>query len=356
MGADFLFGKMNPLTMITIGIPTYERTTYIKGALESCLRQNFSDFEILVKDTSSHRQIEEIVARFKDPRIRYTRNSSDMKITPKLNELVREGRGDWMLILCDDDELQPGYLEAMAAKFQKWPDATLFRSRYRLIDQSGNLIRLDQNSKEVMSAAEFLSRVFLPEKYFFKMNISGILFPRERLLELGGFAELPIPWHTDRLAWSMLAAHGYCVFEEKPLCNIRLHAGSITSSFGKDLTSALESDMISKHLFESFLQKVAKTIILEEDFRYLAEARRNLNTYMIRHFSRSLDHGFITYLSNQSLWGASHLQALFDKMKEVNVTSFPSLRFYYFLGLLPFALRNPLLKAFKNYKIKKWCA
>jgi hypothetical protein len=342
--------------MITIGIPTYERTTYIAGALESCLRQNYSNFEILINDTSSHDRIQDLAASYGSDKIRYIRNASGMAVTPKLNQLLAEARGDWMLILCDDDLLEPDYLKAMAAKIKSFPAATLYRCRYKIIDTQGGLLRLDREANEFMSPAEFLSRVFLPERFFFKMNISGILFPRRLLQLIGGFPDLSVPWHTDRLTWSLLASEGGCAYEKKPLCSVRLHPASLTSSFNSYLTSSLESDMTAKRIFEETLERVERRALNEEDRLHLFAARRNLESYMQRHLSRSLDHGFISQLSQeQSRSGVEQLYSLFEKMKEVRVSNFRSLPLYCALSFLPFPLRQPLLEQFKNYKIKKWC-
>src|SRR5688500_6710254 len=111
--------------MITIGIPTYERTSYIQGALESCLNQTHSDYEILLNDTSSHDRIQELAQSYGSDKIRILRNPATMTIMQKLNMLLREARGEWMLILCDDDLLSPGYLSAMAEKINQNPDATV---------------------------------------------------------------------------------------------------------------------------------------------------------------------------------------------------------------------------------------
>ncbi len=342
--------------MITIGIPAYERTKYIKGALESCLRQSGAHFEILINDTSNNDEIRQIADSLNSPKIRYLRNPVNTPVLTKFNQLVAQGRGDWMLILCDDDLLDPDYLSSMAVKMRQYPQATLFRSRYKLIDTEGRTLRLDNNCKEFMSAAEFLSRVFMPEKDFYKMNISGVLFPRELFLKLGGFPELPLAWHSDRLAWAILGGEGGCVFEERPLCSVRLHPGSITSSFNKKITSALESDLGAKRIFEGVLEKVGQSDLSKEDRRYLAEARKQLKIYMSRHLTRSLDHGFIANLSEKSKARMGQFQALIQQMKELQIGHFPSLPFYYVLSRLPFALREPLLVRLKDYKIRKWCA
>ncbi len=339
--------------MITIGIPVYRRTDFIDQALKSCLEQTFRDFEIIVLDSSPSDDLREKIEQYPDERIRYHRVSPATGITKKLNMLVQMAGTPWMMILCDDDYLEPGFLEAMAGRIRENPDATLFRCRYRLIDREGRTIRLDKNCKTVMPPAEFLSRVLMPEKHFFKMNISGILFPRQTLADLGGFVDLKIPWHTERVTWTLLVSRGYCVFEDQPLCNIRLHPGSITSSFESDYLSSIYSDIEARRIFEDILNYIEQRSSAEADFRCLEEARQNLESYMERHMSRSLDRGFLAFLSQPK--SQSQIDTLFSKMEELSLPAFPSSRMYAFLSRTPFFLRMPILQVLRYYKIHKWC-
>lgn len=339
--------------MITIGIPVYKRTFYIADLLDRCLKQTYSDYEILISDSSPDDAIQKIVRSFDSGRIRYMRKPADTRITAKLNDLVKNGRGSHMLILCDDDQIETDYLKAMDALIRAYPGATLYRCRYRLIDRQGNLMRLDRLSPKYMSPPDFLRHVLLHEKEFFKMNITGLVFPRELFIKKGGFVELPVPWHTDRLAWSTLAAEGGCAFEERPLCSIRLHEGSITSSFGSDLPSSLESDLRARKLFTSLIDRTAERYKSASDRQMLEEARRNLRVYMQRHLARSLDHGFLASLSERSRV-YEKVKALYSRMKDLEVGTFRSARIYYLLGALPQGIRLPMVNAVKHYKVKKW--
>lgn len=341
--------------MISIGLPIYERAAYVRGALDSCLQQTFPDYEVLIGDTSQKNILKTVVQDFGSDKFRYFHFPTQTELITKLNYLLHLAKGDWMLILCDDDLLEPDYLQAMEARIRQWPEAALFRCRYRLIDQNGKLLRLDQKSKAFMPPAEFLSRIFLPEKYFFKMNISGILFARKLLLRMGGFPKAPVPWHTDRLTWARLAAEGGCVFEEEPLCSIRLHSASLTSRFNLDYLSSLESDLASQKLFEKIIDTATQRARSAEDHEYLLQARKNLNIYMERQLSRSFDHAFMAQLSEPRTNCFKILPSLFQTMEALRIHAFPSTAIYRVLGCLPFGLREPLVRAFKEYKVRKWC-
>jgi glycosyltransferase involved in cell wall biosynthesis len=343
--------------MYSIGIPIFNRTVYLRDVLYRCIHQTYQgSYEIVIADSSDHDRVKAIVDSFNCSKIRYLRYPSSIQLTAKLNALVEQCQGDSMLILCDDDLLDVDYLKKMAENIADFPDATLFRCRYKLIDKDGKLLRLDQLCQRHMTPAEFMRSVFLKEKEFFKMNISGIIFPRKLFKELGSFKDLPVPWHTERIAWTMLAAQGGCVFEEQSLCSIRLHSGSITSTFNPDLTSSIESDLISRKVFNEIISEVEQKMELSgENKRLIAEARLNLDLYMERHMARSLDHGFISFLSDNQQKAFQRMITLFSKMKEFGIPPFASAKMYFCLSLLPFMLRQPILNALKHYKIRKWC-
>ncbi|HTL46597.1 MAG TPA: glycosyltransferase family A protein, partial [Verrucomicrobiae bacterium] len=276
--------------MISIAIPAYNRSHYIRSAIQSCLDQTHPDFEVVLGDSSPHGKIREIAESFRSSRLRYLSYDPSTELTAKLNLLLNEARGEWMLILCDDDLLAPQYLDRMLAGIREFPQATLFRPRYRLIDSEGQELRVDLPCQRYMSPVEFVNKVLMPEKYFFKMNITGILFRREHLLSKGGFPVLPVPWHTDRLTWTMLASQGGCVFDAEPTCSIRLHAGSVTSSFVKHVVNSVDSDLKAKRIFMEIIEELDARYASADEKRLIASARINLVRYMGRHLSRTFDH------------------------------------------------------------------
>ena len=57
----------------SITIPAY-KAAFLPEAIESCLAQTYSDFELIVVDDASPEDIAGIVHRYEDRRIKYYRN------------------------------------------------------------------------------------------------------------------------------------------------------------------------------------------------------------------------------------------------------------------------------------------
>lgn len=103
--------------LVSIGIPTFERVATLRRALASALAQSYSPLEVVISDNSSHDGTEElcIAAAVQDARVRYLRQERNRGSTANFNELFEACRGDYVLMLADDDWLDPDYVAACLA-------------------------------------------------------------------------------------------------------------------------------------------------------------------------------------------------------------------------------------------------
>jgi glycosyltransferase involved in cell wall biosynthesis len=51
---------------ISICIPAYKRTNYLKRLLDSIVLQNFHDFEVIISDDSNDNSVSELIHDFKE--------------------------------------------------------------------------------------------------------------------------------------------------------------------------------------------------------------------------------------------------------------------------------------------------
>ena len=95
------------LPLATILIPTFNRSVLLGQALESALVQSYSNLEIIVRDNASSDDTSEIVSQYAtDHRLRYVRNTQNIGLVRNWEKgVVKETKGDWFLILSDDDYL-----------------------------------------------------------------------------------------------------------------------------------------------------------------------------------------------------------------------------------------------------------
>ena len=104
---------------ITVFIPTYKRYDLFKEALKSVMRQKPVDFQwdILVVDNEPYEgtpnAVEEYIRTLSDITIRYFRNTTNLRPGDNFNRGIYLARGEWVMMLHDDDLLFPNSLEKM---------------------------------------------------------------------------------------------------------------------------------------------------------------------------------------------------------------------------------------------------
>ena len=99
--------------LLSVLLPTRNRLEYLRYAVESVRRQDGDDWEIIVSDNDSTDDVAGYVAGLVDERIRYVRTDTFVPVTENWNNALRHARGDYVVMLGDDDALLPGYLSAL---------------------------------------------------------------------------------------------------------------------------------------------------------------------------------------------------------------------------------------------------
>ena len=94
---------------VTIGIPVYNVDQYLVQCLQSAVKQDYENLEIIIVDDCSTDSSGYIIDEFaaKDDRIRVIRHIRNKKNSAGRNDIVREATGDFIYWLDGDDYLQP---------------------------------------------------------------------------------------------------------------------------------------------------------------------------------------------------------------------------------------------------------
>src|SRR5580693_3489003 len=94
--------SMNPL--ISICIPAYKRTNFIRRLLDSICLQTFMDFEVIVTDDSETDEVERFCATYQSRiKLLYYRNPVALGTPGNWNEAIRRSSGQWIKLMHDDD-------------------------------------------------------------------------------------------------------------------------------------------------------------------------------------------------------------------------------------------------------------
>lgn len=122
---------------VSIIIPAYNDATYVSRLLEGLARQAHGSFEVIVSDAQSKDGIEQVVKSYEDRLNIILIQSPPKGPANGRNEGAKKARGEWLLFLDADDDIDdPGFIAALANTAAKhgWSTATA-----RINPAKGNL-------------------------------------------------------------------------------------------------------------------------------------------------------------------------------------------------------------------------
>ncbi len=138
---------------LTIAIPFYQGHAYLRLAIDSVLRQERADWQLLVSDDGSEASTEELVRGYGDARLQYQRNERNLGMAGNWNRCLDLAPTDLVTLLHADDQLLPNYATLMTTAAAEHPRAALLFCRSRIIDAAG---------RPCLSLPDFVKRFLEP--------------------------------------------------------------------------------------------------------------------------------------------------------------------------------------------------
>jgi len=122
---------------VTVFIPVNNREHYITTAIDSILNQDFTDFELLVVDDGSTDRTAEVVAGYRDSRIRLACNGRNLGIPASRNRGLDLARGEYIALLDSDDYAYPWRLRRQVEFLDRHPRIVQVGGWCTLMDAQG---------------------------------------------------------------------------------------------------------------------------------------------------------------------------------------------------------------------------
>ncbi len=210
---------------VSIVIPTFNRARYLRESIDSALAQTFQDLEIIVVDDGSTDGTREVVASYGD-RVRYIRQEN-LGPPAAMNTGVRNSRGEYYMVLGDDDALLPDMLEHQVRALDGNPDAAFVCSGVHFMDANGEIYKTSRAGRE--RDRTFKSLLF--DNFVWHLTT---LVRRSVSEELGHFDESLQTTHDHDL-WVRMAIDHPFEYTDKPLARFRRHPGNFSKTLGLHL-------------------------------------------------------------------------------------------------------------------------
>jgi glycosyltransferase involved in cell wall biosynthesis len=223
-------GEVQP-PLLSIVIPAY-RGRFLAEALESVARAADADTEVVVGDDASPDDIRGIAEPYQSRlNLRYHRfdtNLGGRSLTRQWDRCVALSRGQWVLLLGDDDLIDPHYVRA----FRETLAATdgrfdVYRFDTRWIDANGAVIRSGDSHPDVQRWDEYLLARFRSQSYTFTCDN---VFARSAYDRAGGFVDFPLAWCADDASWIAFGARTGFKKVHGALASWRLSGDNISSN------------------------------------------------------------------------------------------------------------------------------
>lgn len=302
--------KYHPL--VTILIPVYNGSRFVKDAIDSALAQTYDNFEILVVNDGSTDNTEEVLKEYGN-KIRFI-SKPNGGVSTALNVGIENMRGEWLSWLSHDDRYLPNKLLHQVQKLNEIMDCGVDIKKVILycnnerIDVNGNFI---SKKGHIYDENESIKDSMLNNIRHYNICGCAVLVPKHAFDAVGGF-RVEIPTCSDADMWYRMMFAGYrFVFMNEVLVQSRQHQGQVSkkkqaqcekeqndvhceiaSKLLEYLDSAEDVWKLECYLIQRGFEPAAQIVLRYYNEKYRSRSKIAqyiiLNAYRAKHFVRNI--------------------------------------------------------------------
>lgn len=237
---------------VSIVIPVYNGSNYMREAIDSALNQTYKNIEVIVVNDGSTDNTEEIALSY-GTRIRYYKKENG-GVSSALNLGIKEMQGDFFSWLSHDDVYYPDKIASQVRTISRMSDKkciVICDSEY--IDKNSKLLAKKSRSSilpdnVVISWDQGLHHLLLNGSF----NGCALLIPKEAFERCGLFDE-SLRFNQDGLMWIKLFFERYSIVRVSQICvKNRIHKDQVMQQ-RQDLFHK-ECDVVSTYLIPQLCQ------------------------------------------------------------------------------------------------------
>jgi len=245
--------------LISVVLPTFNGERYLGRAVESCLSQSFTDFELIIVNdcsTDGTRSVAEGFAAM-DKRVRIINNEVNKKLPASLNTGFRSANGSYYTWTSDDNYYAKDAFRIMERRLKDNKLVDIVYSNYFLVDEDGKVMEMKD----------------LPDwRMIYRGNIAGacFLYRKEVQEKLQGYDE-NLFLVEDYDFW--IRASKYFRFEkvDEPLYYYQSHGMSLTSQHQEKIRTMHHILMILNAVELEWMNEGEKKALNGEIIQYLSD-------------------------------------------------------------------------------------
>lgn len=209
---------------VSVLLPVYNGGGELRQALDSILRQDLSEFELIVIDDASTDRSAQVIRRYAaaDSRVRPVYHSRNAGLASTLNEGLETARGELVARMDQDDESLPNRLRVQASFLDAHPEVVVagsFVYHMGARTDRDRLVRFPTESEEIKRTLQRENCIYHP----------SVMFRRRQILELGGYRP-QFKNAEDYDLWLRVSKRFELANIPEPLLRYRFSVGGMTLS------------------------------------------------------------------------------------------------------------------------------
>lgn len=306
--------------LISIMIPAY-KSRYLAEAIESCLSQSYSNFEIVIVDDASPENLYAIVQRYSDDRIRFYRNVHNcgaFNVVDNWNICLSFSKGEYVICMGDDDRLKPCCLDEYVQLINQYPSLNVYHAWTELIDYKGDVIKVLPHRPEFQGCMEMIWNHWNGDSQY----IGDFCFKAQHLRDNGGFFKQPLAWASDDITTARAAAVHGIANTQNIAFQSRENSLTISKSGNNDIK--IEAKLLEKKWFQHFFSKMKLSNNSNEQNYYIKLEEQLLPHYQeqvllyIKEYLHESLFNIIKLIENRHHYGVSLNRILIIFIKVMN--------------------------------------
>jgi glycosyltransferase involved in cell wall biosynthesis len=206
---------------VSIILPTYNRTRFLRLAVESVFAQTFIDWELIVADDGSDEETKTYLRGLESARVRVLHLPHSGIPSRVRNAALEVATGRYVAFLDSDDSWEPNKLERQLDRMRAEPECGWSYSAFVIVDAEGVPLASERNRKWTAYYGHIFTQIVRSSA---SIRTPAVVASTELVRAVGGFDET-IDRGEDYDLWMRLALRSPICLVDEPLVRVRRHAG-----------------------------------------------------------------------------------------------------------------------------------
>jgi len=214
--------------MISVIMPVYNGEHHLKEAIDSILNQSYSDFEFLIINDGSSDRSEEIILSYKDDRIKYIINETNLGIVRTLNKGIDLASSKYIIRMDADDISMPHRFEKQIAFMEGHPE--IAASGTNILKFYNDDINQIKSSNVKLEDRDLKIRTIFYTAFWHPTMIMKTQVLKDNELRYRS----DYKYAQDKALWIDISKHGAIANQNEPLLYYRVHENQVSKKFFKE--------------------------------------------------------------------------------------------------------------------------